>query len=218
MKRLAHAVPNFGSSIVTVHQALALRKNEPEEWEGKPFYDIISLRPMVPVNRGEKSSSFAFLGGGGNGHGQGSKGIAHEFVQEYVCKLRQWNVRVFGKEYNLTIDSSVDEWGVTDPLHGKNYYIDCLLNLAPDSDLYIESGGRIGIEVTDCHPTGYAKKKSLTRAGLIVFEIKTIDDWHIRNEMEITSDSLRSLRARINGFLNKGTRLSCLCKPVNVRI
>ena len=218
MKRLAHAVPDFGSSIVTVHQALALRKNKPEEWEGKTFYDIIRLRPMAPVNRGEKSSSFAFLVGGGNGHGQGSKGITHELVQEYVCKLRQWNIKVFGKEFNLIIDSSEDEWCVPDPVHGKKYYIDCLLNLSPDSDLYIESGGRIGIEVTDCHITGFAKQKSLARAGLLVLEVRTIDDWHVRNEMEITSDSLRLLRARINGFLNKGPRLSCLCKPVNVRI
>jgi len=88
MKLLAHTEPNFGSPIVTVHRALALRKNRPEEWEGKPLYDIIRLRQMTPVNRGDKSSSFAFQGGSGGGHGMGSKGIAHELVQEYVCKLR----------------------------------------------------------------------------------------------------------------------------------
>jgi len=218
MKLLAHTEPNFGSPIVTVHRALALRKNRPEEWEGKPLYDIIRLRQMTPVNRGDKSSSFAFQGGSGGGHGMGSKGIAHELVQEYVCKLRQWDIRVYGKKFTLIIDSSVDEWCVTDSAHGKNYYLDCMLNLTPDSDLYTESGGRIGIEVTDCHPTGHAKRKALSRAGLLVLELNTIDEWHVRNEMQITSDNLRLLRARINGFLNKGSHLSCLCKPTNVRI
>ena len=218
MKLLAHTKPDFGSTIVTVHQALALRKNCPEEWEGKPLYDIIRLRQLTPVNRGEKSSSFAFQGGGGGSHGMGSKGIARELVQEYVCKLRQWNIRVYGKEFCLIIDSSEDECCVTDPAHGKNYYLDCMLNLTPDSDLYAESGGKIGIEVTDCHRTGYTKRKALSRAGHLVLELNTIDDWHVRNELQITSEDLRLLRARINGFLNKGSHLSCLCKPSNIRI
>jgi len=52
----------------------ASRRQYPEEWEGKHFYDLIKLRPMVPVDRGAKSSSFAYLGGSGDGHGKGSKG------------------------------------------------------------------------------------------------------------------------------------------------
>lgn len=218
MKILAYTKPCFDSPIITVHQALSMRSHIPEKWEGKTFYDIIRLRPIAPVNRGGKSSSFAFHGGNGGGHGMGSKGIAHELVQEYVCKLQQWDIRVYGKKFTLIIDSSADEWCVTDPTHGKNYYLDCMLNLGPDSDLYTESGGRIGIEVTDCHPTGHAKRKALSRAGLLILELGTIGDWHVRNEMQITSEALRLLRARINGFLNKRVYLSCLCKPENVRI
>lgn len=45
-----------------------------------------------------------------------------------------------------------------------------------------------------------------------------IPDWHVRNELEISSDELKVLRARITGLLNKGTRLSCLSKPSYVRI
>lgn len=218
MKLLAHKSADFESPIVTVHEARRLRRQYPEEWEGRPFFDIIRLRPMVPVDRGVRSSSFAFLGGGGDGHGLGSKGIAHELVQEYVCKLRTWPIRVFGKEFVLRMESTTDEWRVRDDQAGITYSVDCRLNLTPDSDLYLETGGILGVEVTGTHKTGQRKMKALTRAGQVILELQMIPDWHITNELEVTSEELRLLGARIKGLLNKGTRLSCLCKPPNVRI
>lgn len=218
MKLLAHKAADFDSPIITVHEALRLRRNFPEEWEGRQFYDIIKLRPMVPVDRGAKSSSFAFLGGCGGGHGRGSKGIAHELVQDYVCKLRTWRMRVFGKEFLLRIKSTSDEWHVQDQQTGIKYAVDCQLVLTLDSDLFCETFGIIGVEVTDTHKTKHLKRKALARAGHVILELKMIPDWHVHNEVEITSDELKVLRARIRGFLNKGTRLSCLCKPPYVRI
>jgi hypothetical protein len=67
---------------------------------------------MVPVDRGAKSSSFAYLGGAGNGHGNDSKGIAHELVQEYICKLETWRIRLFQKDFTLKVAKSSDEWAV----------------------------------------------------------------------------------------------------------
>ena len=218
MKLLAHQSEDFESSIVTVHEALRLRRQYPEEWEGSLFFDIIRLRPMVPVDRGARSSSFAFLGGAGGGHSLGSKGIAHELVQEYVCKLRTWPVRVFGKEFLLRIESAADEWRVQDPKTGSTYFVDCRLALAPDSDLYQETGGTLCVEVRDTNKTSHRKQKALARAGQVVMELQMIPDWHIPNELEATSEELRFLRARIRGLLHKGTRLSCLCKPPRVRI
>ena len=218
MKLLAHISKSFDSQIVTVYEVFALRLENPEVWEGKEFYDIIKLRPMTPVNRGKKSSSFAFLGGGGNGHGLGSKGIAHELVQEYICKLQAWTVKIYGKEFSLQIESSEDEWHVKDSLYGKNYFVDCVLYLSPESDLFEVSGGKIGIEVTDSHKTGFAKRKALARAGHVVLELNLIQDWHITNEMKVSSDDLKVLRSRINGFLRKGSHLTCLTKPDDVRI
>jgi len=218
MKLLAYQKANFSSPIITVHEALRLRRQYPEEWEGKHFYDLIKLRPMMPVDRGAKSSSFAYLGGSGDGHGKGSKGIAHELVQEYVCKLLTWRIRLFGKEFVLTIDETSDEWPVHDDRSGLNYSVDCQLVLSPDSDLYHETSGVIGIEVTDTHKTGPRKKKALARAGLVILELQMIPDWHVANDVKITSEDLNQLRKRIFGFLNKGTRLGCLCKPAYVRI
>jgi len=218
MKLLAHQTEDFDSPIVTVHEALRLRRQCQEEWEGRPFFDIIRLRPMVPVDRGARSSSFAFLGGAGGGHSLGSKGIAHELVQEYVCKLRTWPIKVFGKEFLLRIDSAADEWRVQDPQTGTPYFVDCQLVLTPKSDLYHETGGILGVEVTDTHKTGQRKKKALARAGQVVMELQMIPDWHIPNELAATSEELRLLRARIRGLLHKGTRLSCLCKPPGVLI
>lgn len=218
MKLLAHKSADFDSPIITVHEALRLRRNYPEAWEGRHFYDIIKLRPMVPVDRGTKSSSFAFLGGCGGSHGHGSKGIAHELVQDYICKLRTWRVRVYGKEFLLRIESASDEWPVHDLDTGLNYSVDCKLVLAPDSDLYGETFGLVGVEITATHKTRHRKAKALARIGLIVLELQMIPGWHVRNELEISSDELKILRARITGLLNKGTRLSCLSKPSYVRI
>lgn len=72
--------------------------------------------------------------------------------------------------------------------------------------------------VTDTHKTGPRKKKALTRAGLVILELQMIPDWHVVNDVEITSEELKLLRARIFGFLNKGAWLGCLCKPAHVRI
>lgn len=218
MKLLAHKTADFDSPIITIHEALRLKRKYPEEWEGRHFFDIIKLRPMVPVDRGAKSSSFAFLGGCGGGHGMGSKGIAHELVQDYVCKLRMWRIKVFGKDFLLRIESTSNEWPVHDLHTGLNYAVDCQLVLTPDSDLYCETFGVIGVEITATHKTSHRKKKALDRIGLIVLELQMIPDWHVPNEMEITSDELKVLRARISGLLNKGTWLSCLSKPSYVRI
>lgn len=218
MKLLAHKSADFDSPIITVHEALRLRRNYPEEWEGRHFYDIIKLRPMVPVDRGAKSSSFAFLGGSGEGHGMGSMGIAHQLVQAYLCKLQTWRIKVFGKDFLLRIESASDEWNVPDILTGVKYSVDCQLVLAPDSDLYYETSGVIGVEITATHKTGNVKRKALARAGHVILELNMIPDWHVPNEVRITSDELKVLKARINGLLNKGTRLSCLSKPSYVRI
>ncbi len=219
MKLLAYQKADFSSPIITVHEALRLRRQFPEEWEGKHFYDLIKLRPIVPVDRGAKSSIFAYLGGSGDGHGKGSKGIAHELVQEYVCKLLTWRIRLFGKEFMLKIEETSDEWPVHDDRSGLNYSVDCQLVLSPDSDLYYETSGVIGIEVTDTHKTGPRKKKALTRAGLVILDLQMIQDWHVATDATITSKDLNLLRRRIFGFLNKGTTgLGCLCKPAHVRI
>lgn len=218
MKLLAHKYANRSSQIITIHEALRLKRKFPDEWEGRHFYDITKLRPMVPVDRGVRSSSFSFLGGGGGGHGQGSKGIAHELVQDYVCQLQAWPIKVYGKEFMLKIESALDEWLVSDSTTGANYLVDCKLTLAEDSDLYRESSGCVGIEITDTHKTTPKKRKALARTGLMVMELQMIPDWHVPNEVKITSDELKLLRARITGFLNKGTWLSCLAKPSSVRI
>jgi len=125
---------------------------------------------------------------------------------------------VFGKEFLLRIDETSDEWSVHDDRSGLNYSVDCQLGLSPDSDLYYETSGVIGIEVTDTHKTGPRKQKALARAGHVILELQMIPDWHVANDVKITSEELKLLRARIFGFLNKGTRLGCLCKPAHVRI
>jgi hypothetical protein len=115
MKTLAHKFNSFESDIITVNDALSLKKMFPDEWESRDFYDIIKLRPMFPVDRKENSSSFTFRNSHGGGHGKGSKGITHELVQEYLCKRENYCFKIYGKEINLKIANSFDEWHVFDP-------------------------------------------------------------------------------------------------------
>jgi len=213
VKRLAYVEEKFESEIVSVHEALKLKKKCPEKWEHAIFYDLIGLRPMKAVDRGYKSSSFSFLNGVGSGHGNGSKGIAHELVQEYICKLKFWKVRLYGKNFNIRIESAIDEYLIQNSQQGRKYYVDCFLKLYPSSDLYNESGGMIGIEVTDTHAVGLAKRKALWESGKVILELKMIEDWHVPNDKTLMPDDLHKLRARIRGFLKKGTYLGCICKP-----
>jgi hypothetical protein len=56
MKLLAHKSADFESPIVTVHEALRLRRQSPEEWEGRPFFDIIQLSIRLFGNKGTRLS------------------------------------------------------------------------------------------------------------------------------------------------------------------
>jgi hypothetical protein len=56
MKLLAHKSTDFESPIVTVHEALRLRRQSPEEWEGRPFFHINQLSIWLCGNMGTRLS------------------------------------------------------------------------------------------------------------------------------------------------------------------
>jgi hypothetical protein len=214
MKKLAHKYNSFESDIITVDDALFLKKKFPDDWETRDFYDIIKLRPMFPVDRKGNSSSFTFRNSQGGGHGKGSKGIAHELVQEYLCKREQYSFKVYGTEIDLKIANAFDEWHVFDPSNNvRKAYIDCCLELSPDCEWYEKLGPKVGFEITDTHKTGYRKRKLLEELGIFVFEIVTIRDWHISSDSKPRKEDIYKLRARIKGYLDSLQRVEVLSKP-----
>ena len=214
MKKLAHKFNSLESDIITVDDALSLKKRFPDEWESRYFYDIIKLRPMFPVDRKGDSSSFTFRNSQGGGHGKGSKGITHELVQEYLCKRDSYSFKAYGKEIHLKIENAFDEWHVFDPNDSsRKAYIDCCLELSEDCEWYAKLGPRVGFEITDTHKTGYRKRKLLNELGIFVFEIVTIKDWHIPNDSKPKKEDIYKLRARIKGYLNSVQRVEVLSQP-----
>ena len=102
MKILAYTEPNGQGELITVYEALRRRENDPDNWEQKIYYDIIRSRPMVAVKRittEKDSSSFSFKGEAGGSHSRGSKGIAHELAQDFLCKQTQLNFSIFKKSF-----------------------------------------------------------------------------------------------------------------------
>jgi len=213
MKKLAYKYSSFDSEIITVEEALDLKKRFPDDWENRDFYDIIKLRPMFPVARKGRSSSFTFRNSQGGGHGKGSKGIAHELVQEYLCKRDSYTFKIYGKEIHLKIENAFDEWCLVDSTTSRRVYVDCCLELSSDCERSDSLGSRVGFEVTDTSKTGRRKKKSLERLGIFVFEIRIIPDWHISNDEKPTPRDIRQLRARIKGYLDSIQRVDILSQP-----
>lgn len=169
---------------------------------------------MYPVERKNNSSSFTYKNSQGGGHSKGSKGITHELVQEYLCKLNKFSFKVYGKTIDLKIVNAFDEWHVFDPNdNNRKAYIDCCLELDPNSEWHNVLGPRIGFEVTDTHKTGYRKKKLLEELGIFVFEIVTIKDWHIPNDIKPKKEDIYKLRARIKGYLNSTQHANILSQP-----
>ena len=213
MKKIAHKYNNFDSDIITVEEALDLKKKFPDDWENRDFYDIIKLRPMFPVKRKGDSSSFTFRNSKGGGHGKGSKGIAHELVQEYLCKRDSYSFKIYGKEINLKIENAFDEWCVVDSETSRRVFVDCCLELSSDCEQFDSLGPRVGFEITDTHKTGNRKRRLLERQGIFVFEIITIPDWHIPNEARPTPRDINRLRARIKGYLDSLQIAEVLSRP-----
>lgn len=217
MKLLAHMYDDYSSPIITVHEALRLQRQYPEEWKGRYFYDLILLRYLVPIDRGAASTFDNPKGCWG--YGKNSKGIAHELVLQFICRLRTWPVKVCGKEFLLNISSAIDEWHVHDPFTGKSCSVDCHMFLTPGSGLYNETTGRIGIEVTNSNWwTKFFKRKALEKFDLAVLELKMIPEWHVAEPVNITTEELKQLQERIFDFLSREAKLGCLFKPAYVRI
>lgn len=217
MRLLAHMYPDHSSPIITVHEALRLQRQYPEEWGRRYFYDLILLRYMLPIDRGA-ASTFTHPKGYME-YGKNSKGIAHELVLKYICNQETWPVKVCGKEHLLKISAAIDEYFVIDFQTRKTCLVDCHMFLTPKSGLYNETAGRIGIEVT--HPiwwTKFFKRRALEKFDLTVFELKMLPKWHVADPVNITIEELKGLQERIFDFLSREAKLTCLCNPAYMRI
>ena len=218
MRLLAHLHPDHSSPIITVHEALRLQRQNPEEWGRRYFYDLILLRYLLPVDRGV-ASTFASPKGCLERRGKNSKGIAHELVLKYICNQESWPVKLCGKEYLLEISSAIDEYFVYE-FHTRNScFVDCKIFLNPKSGLYKETTGRIGIEITNpIWWTKFFKRRAQEKFDLAVFELKMLPEWHVAHPVNITIEELKELQERIFDFLSREAKLTWLCKPAYVMI
>ena len=218
MRLLAHLYPDHSSPIITVHEALRLQRQYPEEWGRRYFYDLTVLRYLLPIDRGA-ASTFAYPKNCWVGYGLHSKGIAHELVLNYICNNETWPVKLNGKKYLLKIHAAIDEYFITDFQTGKTCLVDCHMFLKTWSELYKETGGRIGIEVT--HPIWWMKffkKRKLEKFGQTVFELKMLPEWHVADPVNFTIEEIEQLQGKISDYLNSGAKLTCLYKPGYARL
>ena len=215
MKKIAYIY--YDNEMITIYQALKLKKENPEVWANRDFYDIVNHRAMRPVNRHGDSSSFSFKCQGASGHGKGSKGIVHELVQHNLCLKKEFSFYVYGKRIDIVIKNAFEEWHVFD-LNNKSRkaFIDCCLELDPACQWYEFFGGKIGFEITDTHATTNKKKKLFKDLNIFVFELVAIDEWHIKNEVNVTAQQLKILRARIEGYLNSCQNMTVLSQSKRI--
>ena len=204
MKILAYTAPDCQGELVTVYEALRRKQSDPDNWEGKIYYDIFRSRPMFAVKRtdGEKdSSSFSFQGGAGAGHGRGSKGIAHELAQDFLCRQAQFKFSLFKKSFVATVANAEDEVHIVDPNNAnRSAYVDVMLSLAQNCPMREKFGDSIAIEITDTHKNTQRKVKLFKDLGIGALEVKIPVDWHISNETTVSTAELEHLKKRIAGF------------------
>jgi hypothetical protein len=213
MKKFAYLYPDYESEIVTIEEAEKRRKYNPEMYEGRTYYDMVLLRPVVPrIFKDSHSSSFVFKSSVHNqGHKNGSKGIAHDLVQQFICQIKnEWTFKLFQKCYTIKVQFIDYEFYIYDEVLKQKRFIDCMIHLAEDCPYYEIFDGKIGVEVTDTSKTKYLKISTLKRLKLNVLELKTIPDWHIDNKSQIEVKEVMFLRSRIKGFLEKEPRLQSL--------
>jgi len=210
MKILAYTDKNK-SELVTVHEALRRRQHLPDQWEGHTYYDIVKLREMTPADRG-KSSSFSFKSGAIVGHGTGSKGIAHELAQQFLCLQPKLSFNLFNKDFDVTIGLSEDEAHIADPNDQARFgYVDVMLHIDPNCPNYKLFSGRIAIEITDSHKSTFRKKKLYKDLGITAIEVVLPGDWHVRNDQQVTAMQLKHLEARVRGFWASRIFVNLIC-------
>lgn len=152
-------------------------------------------------------------------YGKHSKRIAHELVLNYICNNETWPVKLNGKEYVLKISAAIDEYFITDIRTREECLVDCHMFLTTKSELYKETGGRLGIEVT--HPiwwTKFFKTRKLEKFDLTVFELKMLPEWHVADPVNFTTEEIEQLQGKITDYLNSGAKLTCLFKPGYARL
>lgn len=212
MKVLAYLERTFDSRIITVFEALRRRREEPDQWEKRKYFDLSALREMKATDRGP-SSSFSYTAGTGGGHDRGSKGIAHELAQDYLCRSQTLTFLLFGgrAEFSVKIERAEDEVLIEDPANpNRRAYVDVMLHLAPDSPGQDVWGDRIAVEITDTHPNTRRKERLLADLRIGAIEIPIIRDWHKPNGVEVSSEELARLRARISGFWRARIHANCI--------
>jgi len=210
MKRLAHVENDRGSEIISIWEAAHRKRNNPRIWDGHTYYDIARLRPMSARTTGKNEITFAYKPGyGPPGHGEGSKGIAHELVQEHMCHLQDWHVTILNREIDLSFEKVEDEILYTHPETNEKIYVDCVATLKPTSPFVSVFGSEIAIEVVDKHDISLTKQQILQELGVTTFKFKVFEEWHIKTADEPfkTVDDIRVLRNRINGALEKASTL-----------
>ena len=214
MKLLAHQYPDHSSPIITVHEALRLQHQYPEIWKKRCFYDLTLLRCLLPIDRGA-DSTFAYPSNSClKGHGKISKGIAHELVLNYICKDETWPVKLNGKEYVLKIHAAIDEFLLESFRTRENCLIDCHMFLSTKSELYKETSGRLGVEVTPPFWwMKFFKKRKLEKFDLTMFELKMLPEWYVADPVNITTEEIGQLQGKITDYLNSGAELTCLYDP-----
>jgi len=204
VKILAYTEPNAQGELITIYEALRRRSDDPENWEGKIYYDIIHSRPLVAVKRGtpdKDSSSFSYQGGSGSGHGRGSKGIVHELAQDFLCRQDTFRFSLFKHSFVAEIEQAVDEVRIVDPKNlARTAYVDVMLHLREGNDIRKKFGDRIAIEITDTHGNTKRKEKLFRDLGISALEVKVPAEWHIENLTTVTSQELETLKRRIAGF------------------
>lgn len=181
MKYLAYTAPDYQGELITIYEALRRRESDPDHWEGRIYYDIIRSRPMVAVKRLGKSS-FSFQGGAGGGHRRGSKGIAHELAQEFLCKQTLFKFNLFNKSFIATVETADDEARIVDPNNPNRVaYVDVMLSLAQSCPMRERFGDRIAIEITDTHENSRRKKMLFKDLKIGAIEVRIPTDWQSRS-------------------------------------
>lgn len=224
MKILACTKPivpgeNLGGDIITIAEALRMRETDPEHWEVRTFYDIIRSRPMIAVRRrsGERdSSSFSFKSGVGIGHGRGSKGIAHELAQEYLCRQKVFRFTAYNQEFEVGIDHAEDEVLIVDAKRPtRRAYVDVMLYLKSDCPTTVREifGDRIAVEIDDTHESTRRKKRLFRDLRISALSVRVPPDWHIPNDADVARGLIERVRFRISRFWPAQIPTHCIFAP-----
>jgi hypothetical protein len=196
MKYLAHTNLDVESKIIHIYNVVnGLNSKNASAWEGKTYYSLKYLTPMIAKTKSIKNSPhFAFKkGSGGNENSGGGESAVHDYSKFVIYNNKFIHLKVFETEDTLFFSEVLIEY----PFE-KKYVVDLYVCVAKENKFDLPVGSHLAIELVYTNDVKPSKIQYFRNKNIPLIRIE------VYKEIELSKDyDLNLLQKRLEGYFSK---------------